>query len=82
MSLVPFTFEQLGIDFDNNTINFYVTFGLSGACMSVDGASIAFSLHNIKQYLAHNVDLCISFICLYKRRPSLLRYNSAFFHSG
>jgi hypothetical protein len=52
MSLVPFTFEQLGIDFDNNTINFYVTFGLSGACMSVDGASISFSLHDIKQYLS------------------------------
>jgi hypothetical protein len=52
MSLVPFTFEQLGIDFDNNTINFHVTFGLSGACMSVDGASIAFSLHDIKQYLS------------------------------
>ena len=51
MSFVPFTFEQLGIDFDNNSINFNVTFGVSGACSSVDGTSIEFSLHEIKQYL-------------------------------
>ena len=51
MSFVPFTFEQLGIDFDNNSINFNVTFGLSGACSSVDGTGIAFSLDEIKQYL-------------------------------
>ena len=51
MSFVPFTFEQLGIDFDNNSINFNVTFGLISACMNVDGTSIEFSLHEIKQYL-------------------------------
>lgn len=51
MSFVSFTFEQLGIDFDNNAINFNVTFGVSGACSSVDATSIAFSLNEIKQYL-------------------------------
>lgn len=51
MSFVPFTFEQLGIDFDNNAINFNVTFGVSGACSSVDGTGIALSLNEIKQYL-------------------------------
>ena len=51
MSFVPFTFEQLGIDFDNNSINFNVTFGVSGACSSVDGTGIALSLNEIKQYL-------------------------------
>ncbi len=51
MSFVPFTFEQLGIDFDNNSINFNVTFGVGGACSSVDGTGIAFSLDEIKQYM-------------------------------
>lgn len=51
ISFVPFTFEQLGIDFNNNSINFNVTFGLISACMNVDGTSIEFSLHEIKQYL-------------------------------
>jgi hypothetical protein len=51
MSFVPFTFEQLGIDFDNNSINFNVTFGVGGACSSVDGTGITFSLDEIKQYM-------------------------------
>ena len=51
MSFVPFTFEQLGIGFDNNSINFNVTFGVGGACSSVDGTGIALSLNEIKQYL-------------------------------
>ena len=47
----PFSFEQMGIDFEDDKINFNVTFGLSGACMSVDGTTVSFSLDEIKRYL-------------------------------
>jgi len=41
----------MGIDFEDDKINFYVTFGLSGACMSIDGTTVSFSLDEIKRYL-------------------------------
>ena len=47
----PFNFDQLGINFDADNINFNVTFGLSGACMSVDGTIISFNLDEIQKYL-------------------------------
>jgi hypothetical protein len=50
-SFTPFNFDQLAIDFDADTINFKVTFGLSGACMSVDGTTVSFTLDEIQKYL-------------------------------
>jgi|688.fasta_scaffold80928_1 hypothetical protein len=50
-SFTPYNFDQLGIDFNADGIYFHVTFGLSGACMSVDGTIISFSLDEIKNYL-------------------------------
>jgi hypothetical protein len=50
-SFTPFEFDQLGIDFDVDKINFNVTFGLSGACMSVDGTIVSFTLEEIQKYL-------------------------------
>ena len=50
-SYKSFNFDQLVIDFDVDKINFNVTFGLSGACMSVDGTMVSFSLDKIQKYL-------------------------------
>jgi hypothetical protein len=50
-SFTPFKFDQLGIYFDEDKINFNVTFGLSGACMSVDGTIVSFKLDEIQKYL-------------------------------
>ena len=50
-SFTPFNFDQLAIDFDVDKINFNVTFGLSGACMSVDGTIVSFNLYEIQKYL-------------------------------
>jgi hypothetical protein len=50
-TFTPFSFDQLGIDFDDNKINFHVTFGLYGACMSVDGTIVSFELEKIQKYL-------------------------------
>ncbi len=50
-SFTPFNFDQLGIYFDDDKINFNVTFGLSGACMSVDGTIVSFNLDEIQKYL-------------------------------
>jgi hypothetical protein len=50
-SFTPFNFDQLAIDFGVDEINFNVTFGLSGDCMSVDGTIVSFNLDEIKKYL-------------------------------
>jgi hypothetical protein len=50
-SFTPFNFDQLGIYFDDDKINFSVTFGLSGACMSVDGTIVSFNFDEIQKYL-------------------------------
>ena len=50
-SFTPFNFDQLAIDFDVDKINFNVTFGLSGACMSVDATIVSFNLDEIQKYL-------------------------------
>ena len=50
-SFTPYNFDQLGIDFDADEINFNVTFGLSGSCMSVDGTIVSFHFDEIKKYL-------------------------------
>ena len=47
----PFDFEQLGIIFDDNNIIFNVYFGLSSACMSVDGTIISFELSDIQKFI-------------------------------
>jgi major membrane immunogen (membrane-anchored lipoprotein) len=51
ISFTPFNFNELGIKFESNTIEFNVTFGLSGACMSVDGTTISMKLDEIQKYL-------------------------------
>ena len=50
-SFTPFNFDQLGISFDDEKINFYVTFDLSGACLSVDGTNVSFDHDEIQKYL-------------------------------
>ncbi len=50
-SFTPFNFDELAIDFDVDTINFKVAFGLSGACMDVDGTIVSFNLDEIQKYL-------------------------------
>lgn len=50
-SFSPFNFDQLGIYFDDDKINFSVTFGLSDACMSVDGSIVSFNFDEIQKYL-------------------------------
>ncbi len=50
-SFTPFNFDQLGIEFGDDYINFSVTFGLSGACMAVDGTGVSFNLDEIQKYL-------------------------------
>jgi hypothetical protein len=47
----PFTFDQLGITFDQDKIEFNASFGLSFACLAVDGNTISFNLTEIKRYL-------------------------------
>jgi len=51
ISLDPFSFDQIGIEFADNSINFCVTFGLPGVCMAVDGTSISFKLDEIQKFL-------------------------------
>lgn len=51
-SFYPFGFDQLGIDFSDNMINFHVTFGLPDACMSVDGTIVSLNLNEIQKYLS------------------------------
>ena len=48
---IPFNFDQLGINFDADNVNFNVTFGLCSACMSVDGTTVSFTLDEIQKYL-------------------------------
>ncbi|MDX1904643.1 MAG: hypothetical protein SFU27_10835 [Thermonemataceae bacterium] len=50
-SFTEYNFNQLGISFEENSINFEVSFGLSSACMSVDGTTISLSLEEIKNYI-------------------------------
>ena len=47
----PFTFDQLGISFDQDKIEFNASFGLSFACLAADGNTISFNLTEIKKYL-------------------------------
>jgi hypothetical protein len=46
-----FSFNDMGIDFEDDKINFNVIFGLPGMCMSVDGTIISLSLEEIEPYL-------------------------------
>ncbi|UAY53544.1 hypothetical protein [Ferruginibacter albus] len=49
---IPFyKMNELGISFYGDQIWFNVTFGLSSACMSVDGTIVSFKLSEIKKYL-------------------------------
>jgi hypothetical protein len=50
-SFMPYTIDQLGIEFSTYGINFNVAFGLSGACMSVDGTKVSFNFDEIRKYL-------------------------------
>ncbi len=50
-SFMPYNFDQLGIDFTADGINFNIAFGLSGSCISVDGTIISFNFDEIKYYL-------------------------------
>lgn len=50
-TFVPFNFDQMGITFSDNVMNFEVSFGLPGACMSVDGSIVSIDLNEIQQYL-------------------------------
>ena len=50
-SFTPYNFDQLGIDFNADGVNFNVTFGLSGSCMSVDGTIVSFNFDEINKYL-------------------------------
>lgn len=50
-TFVPFNFDQMGITFSDNVMNFEVSFGLPGACMSVDGSIVSIELSEIQQYL-------------------------------
>ena len=50
ISFTPFNFGQLGIKFESNKIEFSVTFGLSGACMSVDGTTVSINLDEMQKY--------------------------------
>jgi hypothetical protein len=50
ISFTPFNFGQLGIKFESNQIVFNVTFGLSGACMSVDGTTVSINLDEMQKY--------------------------------
>ena len=51
-SFEPFDFDQLGISFSEDKIEFNVTFGLGGACMNVDGTVVSFNLDEIQKYLS------------------------------
>ena len=46
-----FSINDMGIDFEDDKINFNVIFGLSEMCMSVDGTIISISLDEIEPYL-------------------------------
>ncbi|TAF64605.1 MAG: hypothetical protein EAZ55_11125 [Cytophagales bacterium] len=47
----PFTFDQLGISFDSDKISFNASFGLSSACMSVDGSIVSFDWGEMQTYI-------------------------------
>jgi hypothetical protein len=43
--------NEMGISlYADNKINFHVSFGLGGACMNVDGATVTFEMSEIKEY--------------------------------
>jgi hypothetical protein len=46
-----FTMNDMGIDFDEDKIIFNISFGLSGACMSVDGTNVSLSMEELAPYL-------------------------------
>ncbi len=48
------SFDDLGISFNDMGIDFSTSFGLSGACLSVDGATVSIKLDEIKGYLNKN----------------------------
>ena len=48
VTFTPFQLNDMGISFnDKNEMEFNVTFGLGGACMSVDGMVITFSMQDL-----------------------------------
>ena len=53
-TLTEASFDDLGISFNDNGIDFSISFGLSGACLSVDGTIISIELAEIKVYLNKN----------------------------
>jgi hypothetical protein len=46
-----FTIDDMGIDFDEDKINFNVSYGLPDICLAVDGTIISLSLEEIEPYL-------------------------------
>ena len=46
-----FTFDRLGIQFEDKGLLFSAEFGLSGACMSVGGTSVSLSWDEVQKYL-------------------------------
>ena len=53
-TLTEVSFDDLGISFNDTGIDFSISFGLSGACLSVDGTIISIELAEIKVYLNKN----------------------------
>lgn len=53
-TLTEVSFDDLGIYFNDTGIDFSISFGLSGACLSVDGAIVPIKLDEIKVYLNKN----------------------------
>lgn len=51
--IMPYSFEKLNISFDNEMIEFSYSFGLSSACMNLDGDIISFKIPEIEPYLAN-----------------------------
>jgi hypothetical protein len=51
ISFTPFNFDQIGISFNSNKIDFHVTFGLCLACMAVDGTVVSFDLDEMQKYI-------------------------------
>ena len=50
-SFTPFNFDQLGIAFNEDKIEFNVTFGLIDVCKNVDGTVVSINLGEIQKYL-------------------------------
>jgi hypothetical protein len=47
----PFQMNMLGIEFDKGFVKFHCTFGLSSACLSVDGATVTMKREDLEKYI-------------------------------